>query len=209
VAPSHELMAEQRRREQELAERGFAGAPPAPEHAVPPSAADGLRTIPPRETGGNLDVRQLVAGSRVWLPVLVPGALFSVGDLHFAQGDGEVCGTGIEIAGAVTVRFHVQRRPAWRPRFPAYTAPARPPRASFVTTGLSLDDDGTAEWMDVGLAARRALLELIDHLVATRGFHRAAAYALASVAADLRLSAVVDIPSALVSASIPLDIFET
>jgi formamidase len=62
--------------------------------------------------------------------------------------------------------------------------------------------------MDAGLAARRALVELIEHLVATRGFHRSAAYALASVAADLRLSEVVDIPSALVSASIPLDIFE-
>ena len=87
--------------------RGGPVADPMPESAVPPSAADGLRTIPPRETGGNLDIRQLVAGSRLYLPVDVPGALFSIGDLHFAQGDGEVCGTAIEVAGSVTVALHV------------------------------------------------------------------------------------------------------
>ena len=69
-------------------------------------------------SGGNLDIRQLVAGSRLWLPVDVPGALFSIGDLHFAQGDGEVCGTAIEVAGAVTVRFGVIRDGARRSRFP-------------------------------------------------------------------------------------------
>ena len=79
----------------------------------------GLRTIPPREIGGNLDIRQLVAGSRLWLPVDVPGALFSVGDLHFAQGDGEVCGTAIEVAGAVTVALRaVTTAPRAAPRFP-------------------------------------------------------------------------------------------
>jgi formamidase len=208
VAPSFELMAEQRRREEELEARGFAVVPPAPEHAVPASAAPGLRTIPPRENGGNLDVRRLVAGSKLLLPVFVPGALFSAGDLHFAQGEGEVCGTGIEIAGAVTVRLRVLRGQAWRPRFPAFEAPARQARAAFVTTGLSLADDGSAEWMDVGLAARRALLELVDHLVAVRGLGREAAYALASVAADLQLSEVVDVPYPVVSASLPLDLFE-
>ena len=65
-----------------------------PERAFPTVGGEGLRTIPPRETGGNLDVRGLGAGSRLFLPVTCPGALFSVGDLHFAQGDGEVCGTG-------------------------------------------------------------------------------------------------------------------
>src|SRR5207248_10247603 len=99
-----------------------------PEAAIPPRAADGLRTIPPRETGGNLDIRQLVAGSRLRLPVSVPGALFSIGDLHFAQGDGEVCGTAIEIAGAVTVRFALHKSPAVRMRFPCYDTPRRPVR---------------------------------------------------------------------------------
>ena len=93
VAPSRERLEAIRRREEALAARGEPVADSMPEGAVPPEAAEGLRTIPPRELGGNLDIRQLVAGSRLWLPVDVPGALFSIGDLHFAQGDGEVCGT--------------------------------------------------------------------------------------------------------------------
>ena len=107
-----------------------------PEGAVPPAAADGARTIPPRETGGNMDMRQLVAGAKLWLPVDVPGALFSIGDLHFAQGDGEVCGTAIEVAGSVTVRFAVHDVPgarrSRRTRPPAaVTSSARsPPSAS-------------------------------------------------------------------------------
>src|SRR5262245_64615905 len=90
VAPSLERLDAIRSREKALAERGQPVADPMPEGAKPPEAADGLRTIPPRELGGNLDVRQLVAGSRLWLPVDVAGALFSAGDLHFAHGDGEV-----------------------------------------------------------------------------------------------------------------------
>ena len=74
--------------------------------------------------GGNIDIRQLVAGSRLWLPVDVPGALFSIGDLHFAQGDGEVCGTAIEVAGAVTFRLSLHDGPA--PAMPRYETPAAP-----------------------------------------------------------------------------------
>lgn len=203
VAPSHELMEEFRRREQEIAARGGPVADPLPERAQPPSAASGLRTIPPRETGGNIDVRGLVTGSRLWLPVHVPGALFSIGDLHFAQGDGEVCGTGIETAGAATVRLHVRKDAGWRPRFPAYETPGRPARPSFATTGIPVRDP-----MDLTVAAREALLELIAWLGATRGLGREPAYALCSVAADLRLSEVVNVPSPLVSALIPLDVFE-
>jgi formamidase len=203
VAPSHELMAAMRAREQAIARAGGAIAGEEPESAVPSEAAAGLRTIPPRETGGNLDIRQLVAGSRLLLPVSVPGALLSLGDLHFAQGDGEVCGTGIEVAGAATIRVDVRKDPAWRPRFPAYETPARPDRASFATTGIPVD-----EGMDLTAAARAALVEMIDHLEATRGFARAAAYALCSVAVDLRISEAVDVPYPLVSALLPLDVFE-
>lgn len=208
VAPSHELLAEYERREEEVRAAGGPVAPAAPEDAIPRDAAGGLRTIPPRETGGNLDVRQLVAGSRLLLPVAVPGAMFSVGDLHFAQGDGEVCGTGIEIAGAVTVRFSLRKDPAWRPRFPAFETPGRPARAAFVTTGLPIAADGRNAAMDLDLAARNALHELIGWLVATRGFRAEAAYCLASVAADLRLAELVDVPNPVVTASLPLDIFE-
>jgi formamidase len=191
-----------RSREEALRAQGQAVADPLPETAVPPEAADGLRTIPPRELGGNLDVRQLVAGSRVWLPVDVPGALFSIGDLHFAQGDGEVCGTAIEVAGAVTVRFDLHEGGARR--FPTYETPGRPARRSFATTGIPVDTG-----MDLNAAAREALLEMIDHLERTYGFERPAAYALCSAVVDLRISEVVDVPNPVVSALLPLDVFET
>jgi formamidase len=193
VAPSHERMEEFTRREEALR----AGGQP-----VADAAPDGLRTIPPRELGGNLDVRQLVAGARLFLPVDVPGALFSIGDLHFAQGDGEVCGTAVEVAGAVTVRLRVHRDPAWRGRFPWYETPARPGRPSFATTGIPVDVG-----MDLGVATRAALLEMIDHLEAVYGFDRPAAYALCSAVVDLRISEVVDVPYPLVSALLPLDVF--
>jgi formamidase len=202
VAPSHERMEEFRRREEKLLSIGQMVADPAPEAAIPPEAGDGLRTIPPRETGGNMDVRQLVAGSKLWLPIDLPGAQFSIGDLHFAQGDGEVCGTGIEIAGAVTVRFDVHTGPA--PRFPTYETPGRPARRSFATMGIPVEVG-----MDLNAAARAALLEMIAHLERRYGFHRPAAYALCSVAVDLRISEAVDVPYPLVSALLPLDVFET
>jgi formamidase len=204
VAPSHTLLEEFRAREEALRERGQPVADPLPEAAMPPAAAGGLRTIPPRETGGNLDVRQLVAGSRLWLPVEVPGALFSIGDLHFAQGDGEVCGTAIEIAGAVTVRFALHKSPAARTRFPSYETPARPGRTSFGTTGIPVDVG-----MDLNAAAREALLEMIAYLERTYGFERPAAYALCSAVVDLRISEVVDVPYPLVSALLPLDVLSS
>src|SRR5207244_8954346 len=107
-----------------------------PDAAIPQQARDGLRTVPPRELGGNLDIRQLIAGSRLFLPVNVPGALFSVGDLHFAQGDGEVCGTAVEVAGAVAVRLGLRKQPPQRSRFPSYETPARPEPPRFATTGI-------------------------------------------------------------------------
>ena len=202
VAPSHEELASIQARERAVAAAGGPVADEMPESAIPPEAADGLRTVPPRELGGNLDIRQLVAGSRLLLPVSVPGALLSVGDLHFAQGDGEVCGTAIEVAGAVTVRLRLRKDPSWRPRYPAYETPPRPGRRCFATTGIPIDAP-----MDLTAAARAALFEMIDHLEITYGFSRPAAYALCSVAVDLRISEAVDVPYPLVSALLPLDLF--
>ncbi|MBA3261381.1 MAG: acetamidase/formamidase family protein [Thermoleophilaceae bacterium] len=110
--------------------RGGVGAanPPSAALAWPPAAGDGLRTYPPRENGGNMDIRDLGPGARLWLPVHVPGALLSVGDLHFAQGDGEVCISALETGGSATFRVGL-RRGGWRPTFPCYEAPPRPPRA--------------------------------------------------------------------------------
>jgi formamidase len=200
VAPSRERLEAFRRREEALRAAGQPVADPAAAAAVPPEAADGLRTIPPRETGGNMDVRQLVTGSKLRLPVDVPGALLSIGDLHFAQGDGEVCGTAIEVAGAVTVRVDVLDGPA--PRFPVFETPGRPERRSFATTGIPVEAG-----MDVNEAARAAVLEMISHLEQRYGFEPAAAYALCSVAVDLRVSEIVDVPYPIVSALLPLDVF--
>jgi formamidase len=183
--------------------------PPSAELAWPPSAADGLRTYPPRENGGNMDIRDLGPGARLWLPVHQPGALLSVGDLHFAQGDGEVCISAIETGGSATFRVGLQRDGGWRPTFPCYEAPPRPPRAVFATTGIPLDDAGRQGDLDLNLATRRALLELLGWLTTERGLGREAAYVLMSVAADLRVTELVDAPNALVSAALPLDVFES
>jgi formamidase len=207
VAPSPELFEDVRRREEELAGSGASFDLPTPDLAYPPIAAGGLRTFPPRENGGNMDIRDLVAGARLWLPVFVPGALLSLGDLHFAQGDGEVCIAAIETGGTATVRVNLVREGP-RLRFPAWESPPRPGRRCFATTGIPLDDDGRNGDRDLNLATRRALIELLDWLTATRGMSREAAYVLMSVAAELRMSEVVDAPNPLVSAALPLDIFE-
>ncbi len=207
VAPSRALFERALARERELDARGGRVPLPDPSHAWPPEAADGLRTYPPRENGGNMDIRDLGPGARLFLPVHVPGALLSVGDLHFAQGDGEVCISAIETGGSATVRVGL-RREGWRPTFPAYEAPPRPPRPMFATTGIPLADDGTQGDLDLGLATRRALIELLDWLVHERGLAREPAYVLMSVAAELRVSELVDAPNALVSAALPLDVFD-
>jgi formamidase len=139
--------------------------------------------------------------------VHVSGALLSVGDLHFAQGDGEVCISAVETGGSATFRIGLRRDDDWRPTFPCYEAPPRPPRAVFATTGIPLTDAGDQGLLDLSLAARRALLELLGWLTAEHGLEREPAYVLMSVAAELRVSELVDAPNALVSAALPLDVF--
>jgi formamidase len=218
VAPSKALRETIQRREAHLLGRGGMVLPPEKAGAVPtiePIASEALRTIPPRENGGNLDIKQLSKGARLLLPVFVDGALFSVGDAHFAQGDGEACGTAIEMAGAILVRFMLHKGEAERrgirfPRFarddyyfpPELAAPKR----FLATTGLSIREDGTNESEDATLSARNALLAMIDQLV-ERGWTRQQAYAICSVAVDLKLSELVDVPNMVVSAFLPLDIF--
>jgi formamidase len=156
-----------------------------------------------------MDIRDLGPGARLWLPVHVPGAMLSVGDLHFAQGDGEVCISAIETGGSATFRVGLRRQgDGWRPRFPCYDAPPRPPRAMFATTGIPLDDDGRQGDLDLNLATRRALLELLAWLEHEHGLEREPAYVLMSVAAELRISELVDAPNPLVSAALPLEVFE-
>jgi formamidase len=203
VAPSDELFERARAREA----AGGSPHPPSAELAWPPHAADGLRTYPPRENGGNMDIRDLGPGARLWLPVQAPEALLSAGDLHFAQGDGEVCISAVETGGSATFRVGLRRDDGWRPTYPCYEAPPRPPRAFFATTGIPLTDTGDQGLLDLNLATRRALVELLGWLTAEHGLEREAAYVLMSVAAELRVSELVDAPNALVSAALPLDVF--
>ena len=145
------------------------------------------------------------------------GALFSAGDAHFAQGDCETCGTAIEMSATLRVRFAIHSGAARDkgirdPRFARtdyWVAPEyATPRRFYATTGMSVDRDGELRAEDATLAARNALLNMIDHL-GERGWNRQQAYAICSVAVDLKVSQLVDVPSFLVSAFLPEDIFTT
>ncbi len=218
LTPSAELRQRSTERETELAERGGFALPPEPTDAVPDDetiAQEGLRTIPPRETAGNIDIKQFSPGATMLVPVYTEGGLVSTGDVHYAQGDCEACGTAIEMRSRVHLRFQVRKGEAelrgirdlqfFRDDY--FTAPELAvPRRFFATTGISVRKDGTNESEDISVAARNALLNMIEHLQ-TRGFTRQQAYALCSVAVDLRISQTVDVPNLLVSALLPLDIF--
>ncbi|MFO7272701.1 acetamidase/formamidase family protein [Sphaerobacter thermophilus] len=217
LAPSAALREEIARREADLAARGGFVLLPDPTGAVPPSgpiAEQGLRTIPPRETGGNIDIKHLTPGVSMLLPVYVEGGLFSTGDVHFAQGDCEACGTAIEIRAALHLQFKVHKGEAARrgirsPQFFRDDYFADPtlavPRRFYATTGFSVTD-GINESENLTMAARNALLAMIEYL-GTRGYDPQQAYALCSVAVDLHVSQVVDVPNFIVSALLPLDIF--
>jgi formamidase len=218
LAPSAELRQRATERESALAERGGFALLPDPGGAVPTDeviAREGLRTIPPRETAGNIDIKQLSPGTTVLLPVYTEGGLVSTGDVHYAQGDCEACGTAIEVRTRVHLRFGIRKGEAERRgiqdlqyfRDDYFTPPElAAPRRFFATTGIGVHKDGTNESEDLSLSAKNALLNMIEHLK-TRGFDRQQAYALCSVAVDLRISQVVDVPNLLVSALLPLDIF--
>ena len=206
VAPSRAQLLQITARERATTERGGVVLPPDPRSAIPanePIASEGLRTIPPRENGGNLDVKQLVKGTTVYLPVWTDGALFSIGDAHFAQGDGEVCGTAIEMAATFHLRFTLHKHAARerriaRVQFSGCEEP-RPRRRYYATTGLSMRGE-VQESEDATLAACNALTAMIDYLQ-QRGFDRQQAYAICSVAVDLRVSEVVDVPNFVVRRS--------
>jgi len=218
LSPGARLLAETTAREQALLDRGGFVLPPSPVSAVPADpriAAEALRTIPPREQAGNVDIKQLGKGARLLIPVDTPGALFSAGDGHFAQGDCETCGTAVEMQATLRVRFAVHKgeaagkgiRDLRFSRDDYYLPPEfAAPRRFYATTGISVTKDGENHGEDITLAARNALLNMIDHLT-ERGWTRQQAYAICSVAVDLKISALVDVPNMLVSAFLPEDIF--
>lgn len=165
-------------------------------------AAPGLHSIvPPREVGGNMDIRDLSRGATLWLPIQVQGALFSVGDTHAAQGDGEVCGTAIESPMEIRLRFDLVKQAGLRrPQFAIPGSPTRyqDERGYYVTTGIA---------PDLMLAAKDAVREMIDYLGREYQLAPNLAYALCSVAVDLHISEVVDAPNWVVSAYLPKAIF--
>ncbi len=177
------------------------------------AAAEACRTIPPREHGGNVDIKDLGIGSRVYMPVYVPGGLFSIGDLHFAQGDGEItfCGA-IEMPGFIDLHFDVikdgmSKYPSTMPFF----KPGRvgPNYSEFLTfEGISVEN-GRNFYMNATVAYRQACLNAINFLMPAMGWTFEQAYLfLGAAPIEGRLGGVVDIPNCAVSLSIPLSIFD-
>ncbi len=161
---------------------------------VAPAEAGSFKTRPPGRFGGNMDVRDLSAGATLYLPVFNPGALFSCGDAHAAQGDGEVCINGIEMPADVSLRFllHKQRGLS----APIIEAPPPAPAPA----GLWTVVESEPEALD---AARAATSRMIDLLCANWGFTPLHAYLLCSAAMDLRFAQVVNRPMITVAASVP------
>jgi acetamidase/formamidase len=159
-----------------------------------------LPTVPPGDFGGNMDTRHLTAGATLFLPVFQPGARLSMGDGHAAQGDGEVCGTAIETPMRATVRLTARKDlHLTGPEFLTADAPADHAGRRYATSGVGPDLMG---------AARDAVRRMIDWLGREHGLASSDAYLLASVAVDLRISEIVDMPNVVVTAHCPLCIFD-
>ena len=149
---------------------------------VAPAEAGCHSVVPPRRVGGNMDLRDIARGSELHLPIEVPGALFSVGDTHAAQGDGEVCGTALESPMRVALRFEVlKQRPLAFPRLitPGPVTRHLDGRGYLTTTGIG---------PDLMTAARDAVRSMIDWLGRDHGIPASEAYLLCSVCGDLRIS---------------------
>jgi acetamidase/formamidase len=166
-------------------------------------AAPGVHSVvPPRRVGGNMDVRDIAQGTELFLPVEVAGALFSVGDTHAAQGDGEVCGTAIESPMKVALKFDlVKQTPLAYPRFTTAGPVTRhlDAKGYEVTTGIG---------PDLMNAARSAVRSMVDLLCTRQGMPAVDAYMLCSVCGDLRISEIVDAPNWTVSFYFPRVVFE-
>ena len=226
-APSRRLLEQWNKRERKLIRTDPKRVPPL---ALPPEPKDAMmgqmkgaaartaareaaRTIPPREHGGNCDIKNLSRGSKVYFPVYVNGAKLSMGDIHFSQGDGEItfCGA-IEMAGWLHLHVDLIRdgmkkyglaSPVFKP------GPVEPNYSEFlVFEGISVDEDGRQGYLDVHVAYRQACLNAISYLKKF-GYSGEQAYAILSTApVEGRVSGIVDIPNACVTIYIPTEIFE-
>lgn len=234
--PGPEQLKQVLHREQQLADAGGAVFSPDPDSAEPSSlcgtegtrSAECLRTIPPREFGGNMDIRYMQEGVTIYLPCFIDGCGLAIGDFHYAQGDGEVSGTAIEMDANITVTTSVIKDGRSLSHGPHYSGPASllaiPSERFYATTGFPLKRAGevpvdiaylasakVAELSnlskDVNLAAQNALVAMIDYIVAEYGYDRTQAYMIASVAVDIRIGQLVDVPNVGATAILPLDIF--
>jgi len=223
-------------REQELAAAGGAVFSPDPDSAEPSSLCgvegtkpgECLRTIPPREFGGNMDIRYMRTGATIYLPCLIDGCGLAIGDFHYAQGDGEVSGTAIEMDADITVTTRIIKNGPNLYHGPHYSGPASllaiPSQRFYATTGFPLKEEGEIPVdiaylasakvaalsnlsKDVNLAAQNALVAMIDYIVGEYGYDRTQAYMIASVAVDIRIGQLVDVPNVGATAILPLDIF--
>ena len=224
-------------REANLAAVGGIALPPEPNGAHPAAicgpqgshADECLRTIPPRENGGNMDVQQMQVGTTILIPCFVEGCNLFIGDVHYAQGDGEVSGTAIETGALVTVTTELRKGEGATVTSPQVEGGDQikniEPSSFHQTIGYPLKDAGevpvyhtyldsepieglTNLSEDLTLAARNALRDMIDHIEREYGLTREQAYILASVAVDLRIGQVVDVPNYVVTAVLNKDVFE-
>jgi formamidase len=230
-APSAELLAEWNRREQALIDTDpdrvpALALPPLAENAImgtltgaehDRAAAEGARTVPPREHGGNCDIKNLTVGSRVYFPVYVDGAKLSLGDLHFSQGDGEItfCGA-IEMAGWIDlgvelIKGGMQKYGMTRAQhMPIFQLSHIEPRYSnyLVFEGISVSEGGDQHYLDAHVAYRQACLNAIEYLKKF-GYTDEQAYVIIGTAPiEGRISGIVDIPNACCTLYLPTEIFE-
>ena len=236
-APSHDLLAKWNKRESELmasqpdirtygvemkGDLATLAALPNPKNAILGQvgasdfdriAVEGARTVPPREHGGNCDIKNLSRGTRIYFPVYVEGAKLSMGDIHFSQGDGEIsfCGA-IEMSGFIDLHVDIIKggmdkyamlNPIFKP------GPVEPHYSEYlVFEGISVDEAGKQYFMDVHIAYRQACLNAIEYLKKF-GFTGEQAYLLLSCApVEGRVSGIVDIPNACCTVAIPTGIFD-
>ncbi|MEM7695587.1 MAG: acetamidase/formamidase family protein [Pseudomonadota bacterium] len=223
-------------REAQLAEVGGVALPPQPIGALPAAvcgpegthADTCLRTVPPRENGGNMDVQQMQVGTTILIPCFIDGCGLFIGDVHYAQGDGEVSGTAIEMGAVVAVRTEIRKGEgafitgpeveggaqikAIEPSsfhqtvgLPIKPAGEVPPTHTYLDSEVIADLTNMSE--DLMVAARDALSKMLDHIERNHGLTREQAYILASVAVDLRIGQVVDVPNYIVTAVLNEDVF--
>jgi formamidase len=226
-APSAELLAKWNKREAELVAQNPERVPPLAnlpnaQNAVLGTlkgaafdrvAKEAARTVPPREHGGNCDIKNLSRGSRIYFPVYVDGAKLSMGDIHFSQGDGEIsfCGA-IEMSGFLDLHVDIIKggvakygmvNPIFKP------GPVEPHHSEYlIFEGISVDEKGKQYYLDAHVAYKRACLNAIEHLKHF-GFTGEQAYLLLSCCpCEGRVSGIVDIPNACCTLALPTSIFE-